>query len=945
VPLTLRGHVADQTIYLSWAVDATLPPASAWRIAYDGSAGSPPSPVTGVISTTRAYTLTGLANGVGHTVTLNAVTGGVPFLTGTVCVTPTSAAQHPRLFFSGQDVLPLRQAGRTTHAEIRQPILEYATSLLGSPPPAYPAQADYSAFTNAANRLIPLAFAYTVTGDERFSDLTREHLLAYAAWEYWGGDSALGDRDLTLSFMLKANALAYDWVYERLSETDRATVRTALAQHAQEQYLAATSPYTSTWRNWWPHSFAQNHWHVNNTAIGIAALALEGEDGRTAVWLDHVIDQMEINGYVMEGIHDGTWHEGVYYQNMMFTLSLPFFYNLERLKGQDLLPDAYLENFVLWKLYNYLPGTHQFTMSYSSFFVDWGWNAGDHQNVLRLTARRYRSGYAEWLAQQIVAADGRYPTVYHAPNYVFEFLYYDPTVTPVPPTALPHDRTFSDLEGVIWRTGWGSDDIVFGLRTGPYGGRFLYQTYLDDAYPFSMVGDELNVGHDQPDANTFYLYKGGTDLSSELPIRAREGTTQLHNTLLVDGQDQYFANWHNRVDADTDARLEAVYGTPGFSYLASDATNRYREKNDDGPGSPGDWVISAFTRHVLFAKPDYLVMVDDIRSDTTHRYDWICHAEEGGAITVQGDWVKGAASGGDVLGVKVLAPSGFAYETGTSTHAYTGHEKPYVRVRPAANVADVRFVTLLYPTDETSWGSRPAVSLLADTGQAAGLRVALDGTRDHLIRYGAGEQVSVGEYVLAGAVASVYKDGGGDLTRLFLGNGRSVSDGGGARVLIQSQSPITVEAVYSGTALALYGDDPDGLKVYGPAVDTGQVTVNDEEAIAVRIGDYVVVYAETTLVLRGTPADRTIYLTWDVYGDLLAGTFWHLTAYTGTASAPVTRTGIISPTRAYSLTGLANYTRYTVTLNAMVDTTPFLTDTVRVMPTDICVYLPLVRRE
>jgi hypothetical protein len=945
VPLTLHGNVANQTIYLSWAVNASLPPASTWRIAYGGSAGNPPSPVTGVVSTTRVYTLTGLTNGVGHAVTLNAMLGGTPFLTGTVSVTPTAASQHPRLFFSGQDVLALQEAGRTTHAEIRQPILEYAIGLLDSPPPTYPGQADYSAFTNAANRLIPLAFAYAVTGDERFSDLTREHLLAYAAWEYWGGDSELGDRDLTLSFMLKGNALAYDWVYDQLSETDRTTIRSALAQHAQEQYLAATNPYTSTWRNWWRHSFAQNHWHVNNTAVGMAALALEGEDSRTTTWLDHVVGQMEINDYVLGGIQDGTWHEGVYYQNMMLTLSLPFFHNLERLKGQDIFPDAYLENFIQWKLYNYLPGTRQFALSYSSFFVDWGWNAGDHQNVLRLMARRYRSGHAEWLAQQIIAADGRYASVYHAPNYVFEFLYYDPTVTPVAPTALSHDRTFSDLEGVVWRTGWDSDDVVFGLRTGPYGGRFLYETYLDDAYPFDMVGDELNVGHNQPDANTFYLYKGGTDLSSELPIRAREETTQLHNTLLVDGQDQYFADWHNRIYEDTDAKLEAVYGTPNFSYLASDATNRYREKNDDGPGSPGDWMIDEFTRYVLFAKPDYLVIVDDIRSEIPHRYDWVCHTAEGGAIAVEGDWVKGAANGDDVLGVKVLAPSGFAYETGVSIHEYTSHEKPYVRVRPAADAADTRFVTLLYPTDEANWGSKPAMSLLGDTDQAAGVRVALDGTQDHLIRYGSEGSVAIGGYALTGAVASVFKDSGGDLARLFLGNGRTVSDEGGTRVLIEAQSAITVEAVYSGTALALYGDGLHGLKIYGPDVDVDQVTVNDEAALATKIGDYVYVFCETTVVLRGAPADRTIYLTWDVYGDLLAGTFWHITAYSETATAPVTRTGIVSYTRAYALTGLTNGAWYTVTLNAMVDTTPWLTDTVRVMPTDVFVYLPLILRQ
>jgi hypothetical protein len=944
VPLTLHGNVANQNIYLSWAVNASLPPTSIWQITYQGPVGSPPSPVTNIISATRAYTLTDLTNGAEYTVTLNAVLDGTPVLTGTVSVTPTTAPQHPRLFFFGQNLLGLREAGRTTHAEIRQPILEYATSLLGSPSPAYPGQADYGAFREAANRLIPLAFAYAVTGDERFSDLTRDYLLEYATWEYWGGDSALGDRDLTLSFMLQGYALAYDWVYDQLSEVDRTTIRAALAQHTEEQYQAALGPYNSSWRNWWWASFAQNHWHVNNTAIGMAALVLEGEDGRTAAWLDHVLGQMAINNYVLDGIHDGTWHEGVYYQNMMFTLSMPFYYNLQRLKGQDIFSDVYFENYILLKLYNYLPQTRQYVLSYSSFFVDWGWNAGDHQNVLRLLARQYRSGYAEWLAQQIIAVDGRYATIYHAPHYVFEFLYYDPTVVPVAPRALPHDRTFADLEGVVWRSGWGSDDIVFGLRTGPYGGRFLYETYLDDAYPFDMVGDELNVGHNQPDANTFYLYKGGTDLSSELPIRAREQTTQLHNTLLVDGQDQYFADWHNRIYEDTDGKLEAVYQTPGFSYLASDATNRYRKKNDDDDGSPGDWTISEFTRYVLFAKPDYLVMVDDVRSETTHRYDWVCHAAEGGAITVEEDWVRGTANGDDVLGVRVLAPSGFAHETGISTHEYSGHEKPYVRIRPAANVTNTHFVVVLYPTDDANWSSKPNMSLLANTDQAAGVRVELDGTQDHLIRYGAEEQVTVGEYALAGAVASVFKDSGGDLTRLFLGDGRTVSDGGGTRALIESQSAITVEAIYSGTALALYSDGLHGLKVYGPGVDADRVTVNDGEAVATKIGDYVYVFGETTLVLHGAPANRTIYLTWNVYGDLPVGAFWRIDygSQTGTAYLPIT--GIISPTCAYTLTGLTNYVWYTVTLSAMLDASPILTDTVRVMPTDSFVYLPFVVR-
>ena len=99
----------------------------------------------------------------------------------------------------------------------------------------------------------------------------------------------------------------------------------------------------------------------------------------------------------------------------------------------------------------------------------------------------------------------------------------------------------------------------------------------------------------------------------------------------------------------------------------------------------------------------------------------------------------------------------------------------------------------------------------------------------------------------------------------------------------------------------------------------------------------------TALTLRGAPSSHTIRLTWEVNFALPPTTStWQITCYSQTATSPITFTDVSSPTRAYTLTGLTNYTWYTVMLNAMQGATPFLTDTVRVMPTNILVYLPLV---
>jgi Pectate lyase superfamily protein len=89
IPLSLNGYPADQTISLAWQVGASLPATSTWMIRYDGPPGDQPSPISGLPEATRAYTLSGLTNYTSYAITLNAMLGSTPILTGTVTVMPT----------------------------------------------------------------------------------------------------------------------------------------------------------------------------------------------------------------------------------------------------------------------------------------------------------------------------------------------------------------------------------------------------------------------------------------------------------------------------------------------------------------------------------------------------------------------------------------------------------------------------------------------------------------------------------------------------------------------------------------------------------------------------------------------------------------------------------------------------------------------------------------
>jgi hypothetical protein len=87
--LNLTGIPANQAIHLNWEVCTSLPVTSTWRINYDGTPGDEPSPITGIVSPTRTYPLTGMTNYEMYTITLSAMVDTTVIVSDTVCVMPT----------------------------------------------------------------------------------------------------------------------------------------------------------------------------------------------------------------------------------------------------------------------------------------------------------------------------------------------------------------------------------------------------------------------------------------------------------------------------------------------------------------------------------------------------------------------------------------------------------------------------------------------------------------------------------------------------------------------------------------------------------------------------------------------------------------------------------------------------------------------------------------
>lgn len=142
------------------------------------------------------------------------------------------------------------------------------------------------------------------------------------------------------------------------------------------------------------------------------------------------------------------------------------------------------------------------------------------------------------------------------------------------------------------------------------------------------------------------------------------------------------------------------------------------------------------------------------------------------------------------------------------------------------------------------------------------------------------------------------------------------------------------------------------LKAGSPAIDAGLATFGGYPApardrlgasrpigAAIDPGAYEFV---PRLTLNGAPGNRVIHLNWTVNTTLPVTSTWRISYYSQTV--PITINNLISPTRAYELNDLTSYVWYTVTLNAMLSTTPLYTDTIKLMPTDRLVYLPSVMK-
>lgn len=449
------------------------------------------------------------------------------------------AAGHPRLYFDAAEQDHLKALrGRGPHAAIWRNMLldaehdarqDPATDWIPprSPDPCYENLYDrFWAMLSDAALLEHLAFAVAYGAAEPIASAASTRLLATA--RRWRPECDLrpdyGTAYATTR-VLKAVAVAYDLLHERLSLDERREVRTTLAdcagRLATEWFRRAdvSGPVGIE-----PERHSPHHAAVEWSAFGVVALSLLGEVDAAEAWVS--MARAHFDTHLLDGAvtADGAQLEGTAFWASTVFSQLQFLLPLRRCTGVNLVARAAGGFDLRLALACYRPLRERTTEGQPWYGDSTGMSAilfaaaaelGDPA-LQRLALAEPTTGRIEiWPArtarrgEQLRFAPGGYAYAWCRPDVA------------AGSAPVPRPWTLPSVEETYLRTGWDADDIVVAIRSGRVsvhvGDRLVYA----DITPVRIV----DVAASQQAGTGIYRYEP-PGLATAADVVGRDGARQ-----------------------------------------------------------------------------------------------------------------------------------------------------------------------------------------------------------------------------------------------------------------------------------------------------------------------------------------------------------------------------------------------------------------------------------
>jgi hypothetical protein len=507
---------------------------------------------------------------------------------------------HSRLIYLKEDLPAIRDTLNTTRQNIWERCLRAAERSLDMPAPEYPkyhltedrrrSRLEYGKYFAYFRRhidsaLMNLSLAFLMTKEEKYSKAAKRILMEVTSWPTddddvtsvsakWGDEPGLS--------MSRCAHRAYDWLYQALSQEERAKVQKMCEERAWQTY-----------RRLKRQNFLTNPGSSHNgrliAYLSEMAIVMAGESEGAKTWLDYSLRALTTL-YPHWGGYEGGWAEGVPYGLWYNTVYIPAFEGLLAAMDVDIWKRPFFRNVRYFFFYcTALRGEIRPFGDSAEGAGPGERGGGGYASLLWHHAHRFNDPHMAWWVDQI---DG-----WGGPSGETSLIF-EEHIESKPPTDLPNSRVF---RGVGW-AGLHSDitkpddDTFLLFKSSPYG----------------------SVSHSHADQNSFAIMKGGKALaipsgyygpSYGMPHHAEwTRSTKANNCVLVNGEGQVIRNarasgWVLRFEDQT-----------GFTYVSGDATPAYMGK------------MKKFHRHILLLRPNLILILDDLESPEPALFQWMLHA-------------------------------------------------------------------------------------------------------------------------------------------------------------------------------------------------------------------------------------------------------------------------------------------------------------------------------